>query len=537
MIVMWGGDSLPLSDPIDYLVCAVDTELRPLSKGPVHYESIELDTLPDVNKNISPYGSPQHITSVCGARFQLKDSPLGELHMVLPLKRLPLELEISRGFLKETHLTVKLQKDFPLVIFLGGVIEARIPHPIVAVDVPRGHLKTERMFLPMPSEGLDRKVLKRIGKSRTPSEGLVERLNEDEEIRTLLDGWPETWKYAYHKGRPTLLDSLSTKLTCPAASTASLPSGSLTDRVFLATDREGITLLTPVEDGTAILVASLPESVAFPLEVFPMVDGSLQALQPKPYLEEALMGRKILVERFAPFRLSISLRLRLMERMASVLQAFDYDGPVESRPLPKGGMSSLAAWMIGGAAGRRLEVDASLRPLSEEESLEVAAHTVAEFLRRIDFRGDLEGYAQERERYVKELKTSAKERAEPSVASLARRLRSEDLSTRVRAAKVLRKRRDPAAVGALIEALREDEHSRVRIIVAEALGKTADSRGVEPLIQAMKDEGSSVRQTAAIALGNLGDAVALEALTKATEDEDWFVRSAARSSIKRIGGK
>ncbi|MEE9601517.1 MAG: hypothetical protein V3W22_07465, partial [Thermoplasmata archaeon] len=327
---MWEGDLLPLSDPIDYLVCAVDTELRPLTKGPVHYESIEPDTLPDANENISPYGSPNHIAFVCGARFQPKDSPLGELHMVLPLKRLPLELEISRGFVKETHLTVKFQKDFPLAIFLGGVIGARIPQPIVAVDVPRGLLKTERMFLPMPSEGLDRKILKRIGKSRIPSEGLVARLNEDEEIRTLLDGWPITWRYAYEMGR-SIIDSLSTKLSCPTASAASLPSGSLTHPVSLATEREGITILAPVEDGTAILVASLPESLAFPLEVFPIVDGALQALQPKPYLEEALVSRMILVERFAPFRLSISRRLRLMERISSVLQAFDYDGPVESR--------------------------------------------------------------------------------------------------------------------------------------------------------------------------------------------------------------
>ncbi len=532
---MWGGDSLPLSDPIDYLVCAVDTELRPLSKGPVHYESIELGTLPDVNKNISPYGSPHHITSVCGARFQPKDSPLGELHMVLPLKRLPLELEISRGFLKETHLTVKLQKDFPLAVFLGGVIGARIPHPIVAVDVPRGLLKTERMFLPMPSEGLDRKVLKRIGKSRIPSEELVERLNEDEEIRTLLDGWPKTWKYALEMGRT--LDSLSTKLSSPMASAVSLRSGSLIDLVFLATDREGITLLAPVEDGTAVLVASLPESVAFPLEVFPMVDGSLQALGPKPYLEEAMMGRKILVERFVPFRLSISLRLRLMERIASVLQAFDYDGPVESRPLPKGGMSSLAAWMTGGVAGRRLEVDASLRPLSQEESLEVAADTVAEFLQRIDFRGQLKRRAQERETYIQELEKSAKEWAEPSVASLVQWLRSEDSSTRIRAAKVLRKRKDPTTVEALIQALREDDHCQVRSIAAGALGKIGDPSGVAPLIQAMEDEDSNVRQNAAYALANLGDVAALEALTKATEDESWFVRGAARSSIKRIGGK
>ncbi len=188
----------------------------------------------------------------------------------------------------------------------------------------------------------------------------------------------------------------------------------------------------------------------------------------------------------------------------------------ESPPWPPGSPRR-SSW------SRRTPGVESLRPLSEEESPEVAAHTVAEFLQRIDFRGELERYA--------------REQAEPSVASLARWLRSKDLSTRVHAAKVLRKRKDPAAVGALIQALREDEHLQVRAIVAEALGKTADSRGVEPLIQAMMDEESSVRQMAAYALGILGDATALEALTKATEDESWFVRSAARSSIKRIGGK
>jgi len=92
---------------------------------------------------------------------------------------------------------------------------------------------------------------------------------------------------------------------------------------------------------------------------------------------------------------------------------------------------------------------------------------------------------------------------------------------------------DTRGVEPLIQAL-GDEESVVRWIAAEALGKIADATAVEPLIQALRDEESIVRSKSAEALGEIEDTRAVEPLTEALEDEDDDVRQAAREALGKI---
>jgi HEAT repeat protein len=79
--------------------------------------------------------------------------------------------------------------------------------------------------------------------------------------------------------------------------------------------------------------------------------------------------------------------------------------------------------------------------------------------------------------------------------------------------------------------------SDVRARAALGLGEIGDTRGVEPLIQALQDEDSFLRQMSAVALGNIGDARAIEPLTKALQDEDSHVRQAAAEALEKIEAK
>jgi HEAT repeat protein len=133
------------------------------------------------------------------------------------------------------------------------------------------------------------------------------------------------------------------------------------------------------------------------------------------------------------------------------------------------------------------------------------------------------------------------------------------------AAKTLGEMREPGAVRAQIEALRDDFWVR-RERAAEALGKLGDPQAVEPLILLLDDEDFRVKREAAKALGRLGEARAVEplierlsvnkgahswravvdalamlggaraeaALTAVCDDEDGSVRVAAREAISKL---
>ena len=64
----------------------------------------------------------------------------------------------------------------------------------------------------------------------------------------------------------------------------------------------------------------------------------------------------------------------------------------------------------------------------------------------------------------------------------------------------------------------KDRSARTRESAASELGKSKDSRAVEPLIAALKDDDASVRGNAAVALGAIKDARVVEPLRAALRD-------------------
>jgi hypothetical protein len=94
-------------------------------------------------------------------------------------------------------------------------------------------------------------------------------------------------------------------------------------------------------------------------------------------------------------------------------------------------------------------------------------------------------------------------------------------------------------VGDLINALK-DSDAGVRKEAAESLGKLADARAVDPLIEALRyDENGEVREMAAWALGQIDDARTVDPLSyTSVKDADGYVRGEAYNALQKstIGG-
>lgn len=84
-----------------------------------------------------------------------------------------------------------------------------------------------------------------------------------------------------------------------------------------------------------------------------------------------------------------------------------------------------------------------------------------------------------------------------------------------------------------IAMLDEDDPSR-RWKSIEALGRTGDTRAVDPLIRALEDEDWRVRQKAAWALGFLGDPRAIPALRRAYRGEPEGIQEMITEAIELI---
>lgn len=99
-------------------------------------------------------------------------------------------------------------------------------------------------------------------------------------------------------------------------------------------------------------------------------------------------------------------------------------------------------------------------------------------------------------------------------------------------------RADNDKVAFLVQKLRESSF-KVRIKAAVMLGRIADQRSVDPLINALSDENYVVRGAAARALGNLGYPLAVGAmdrLLKLADDEEPFVRREAVRTLEKLAG-
>ena len=94
---------------------------------------------------------------------------------------------------------------------------------------------------------------------------------------------------------------------------------------------------------------------------------------------------------------------------------------------------------------------------------------------------------------------------------------------------------DARAVSPLLLFLSEGEPSdALRELAAEALGRIGDVRAVSPLIAALEDSNEWVRRAAAEALGNLGDRSAIEPLSTLLQDEIVMVQDAAFDALKKL---
>ena len=92
-----------------------------------------------------------------------------------------------------------------------------------------------------------------------------------------------------------------------------------------------------------------------------------------------------------------------------------------------------------------------------------------------------------------------------------------------------------AAVGQLSDAMKEPKWE-TRYRAAEALGRIADDKAVQPLIKALSDNRDHVRYMAAKGLRELGDSDAIEPLIILLKDENVYVRTMAVRALGTIGG-
>lgn len=95
--------------------------------------------------------------------------------------------------------------------------------------------------------------------------------------------------------------------------------------------------------------------------------------------------------------------------------------------------------------------------------------------------------------------------------------------------------RNPAAVPALVEALKKGPFA-AREPVAEALGKIGDSAIVPDLVEILKNGEADLRESVAKILGEIGDPAAAPALVQAFKTDNSSLREALAEALRKIGG-
>ena len=90
------------------------------------------------------------------------------------------------------------------------------------------------------------------------------------------------------------------------------------------------------------------------------------------------------------------------------------------------------------------------------------------------------------------------------------------------------------AIQVLVECL-QDKANNVRGSAATALGRIGTEQAVAPLIECLQDEANSVRGSAASALGQIDSKQAVFPLIELLNDEDIICRSSAATALGRIG--
>jgi hypothetical protein len=407
-----GGGKMGVED----VVCK---ELRSRVEGSVNYVYIDPQELPNIDRNLS-----QPIRSICLVSAKLKDGLRNDFYVMIPVGHETLGVAVKKGVLtKILTYSLVVEKDFPLVVFVGTIIRGRLPYTIVATDANKGFLRKERVFLPLTGEELDGKIAEQIFKSQNEFIELIDRLNSDEEINLLLK-------------------ELQGKLTYDAQQKLLEPSPRALYSVRFKHEKEGLVHLIPLGDSIAITVASTPKPTSIPEGLGPWIEPPLYIRQAMEGIENELeretvrelMGRRFVLDAFIPYEFAIQEKLRLLERIATFVQTYKYEGAVKSDYLPKGGISAFVGYIRKPVMGTEVKVDTLLESLSLQ---------------------------------------------------LITLLQHKNWRIRAKAAETLGNIKEPKAVGPLIQALK-DKKQDVYWRAAYALGEIGDARALEALTQAEK---------------------------------------------------
>ena len=128
---------------------------------------------------------------------------------------------------------------------------------------------------------------------------------------------------------------------------------------------------------------------------------------------------------------------------------------------------------------------------------------------------------------------SKKQRDPRAIDALIEALKDSDKGVRETAMAALAHVRDPRVFDPLVGALR-DSSADIREQAAFGLGQLRDRRAIAPLAQALKDENSDVREQAVFALGQLRAVETIDSLMIALRDSDKDVREQAAFALGQI---
>ncbi len=94
---------------------------------------------------------------------------------------------------------------------------------------------------------------------------------------------------------------------------------------------------------------------------------------------------------------------------------------------------------------------------------------------------------------------------------------------------------DASARPALLEALEEEREPEVRAGILYALGGTGNSADIPKLLEARGEEDPDVRRLATFSLGKIGDSSVIPVLKNDLENGNWKVREGAARALGNIG--
>lgn len=115
------------------------------------------------------------------------------------------------------------------------------------------------------------------------------------------------------------------------------------------------------------------------------------------------------------------------------------------------------------------------------------------------------------------------------------RLKSKDVTTRVKMIEAMASSGRSAVVERIAEALGDDDETSVRVAAAKGLGLLRSEAGLTPLIKAMTDKQPEVRTAVVQSLRQHGDTRAVAPLVEALRDSSHNVRWHAATALTALG--